>query len=178
MTGICYNGPYAYANLGYDNWPSENIASPSVGVFAALLLNTYVPTGWESLWADVSAREVLATAYGYTPGGMVVTLNNTIATNLLDDFAGEMPFWVVPPAVQVPEPSKKKGKVKGGLKVAGSTTPLNPRWVVYYLNGTIKGHVKPLISYQDLGAGISLSPIAVYQQLLVVLENGSMVVQE
>jgi hypothetical protein len=43
MTGIAYNSPTCYANLGFDNWPTQNPAAPLNGVNAMLLTSAYTP---------------------------------------------------------------------------------------------------------------------------------------
>ena len=154
MTGTCYNGPNAYANLNYDNWPTEAIGSPLLPVYAALVTSTYTPNmNTHSVWADVSANECVGT--GYSANGMQVSIHNTIATNTEDVTKGREPNWTIPIAVSL-------------LK---DNPPLAPRYCVYYLLGTVNGHVNPLISVQDLGTGWSISPVAGGAQVFAVREN-------
>ena len=157
MTGTCYNGPNAYANLNYDNWPTEAISSPLLPVYAALVTSTYTPNiNTHSVWADVSANECVGS--GYSANGMQVSIHNTIATNTEDYIKGREPNWTIPIAV-----SELKGN-----------PPLAPRYCVYYLLGTVKGYVNPLIAVQDLGAGWSIVPVAGGAQVFAVRENDAL----
>lgn len=161
MTTTCYNSPYSYANLGYDNWPSQDITKPLLPVYAALVTSAYTPNvNTDGVWANVSAHE--CSGSGYTTPGMQVSLNNTIGTNLLDDEDLDCPYWTIPQAAEL-------------LK---DNPPLTPRYCVYYIFGTVKAQVKPLISYQDLGAGWSISPIEAGDQAFVVLEDGALLLTE
>jgi hypothetical protein len=132
MTGICYNSPTCYANLGVDNWTSDNPGVPVNGVNAALLTSSYTPqVNVDAKWADISGSECSAT--GYSAGGEAVTLSGTIATNIGDVLAGTSPSWVI---------------------TAGT---LAPRYVAYYINATISTIQYPLIAYQDLGQSYSVT---------------------
>jgi hypothetical protein len=160
MTGICYNDKDAYANLGYNNWPSED---PTVGVlpvYAMLLTAAYTPNadaGGNGVKADIVASESSAT--GYTAGGQAVTITNTIATNAEDYIAGREPLWTI-------------GE-------AGATT-LVCRYVAYYILGSVTGadgvaRTNPLIAYQKLDQTYTVAPGAGNTQTFKVRENSAVV---
>ena len=133
MTAICYNDKDAYANLGYDNWPSEKIGSPLLPVYAALLTTAYTPNpnpGGDGVFADVSAKE--SSALGYTAGGQQVSIHNTMGANFEDWIKAREPIWTIGDAV--------------------NPTTLACRYVAYYILGTVKTRVNPLIAYQDVGS--------------------------
>ena len=155
MTGTCYNSPNAYANLNYDNWPSEAIGSPLLPVYAMLLTSAYTPNpaaGGDGVLADISANE--SAADGYTAGGQQVSIHNTIATNLEDWIKGREPIWTI------------------GSAAEGTT--LTFRYVAYYILGTVETRVNPLIAYQDVGAN-SVAVLQNHTKSVAVRENDAVV---
>ena len=148
---ICYNSPHCYANLAYNNWPSDTVASPTHNVKAALMTAAYTPnTNTDSVWADISASESAAT--GYT--AQVVKLSNTIGVITQDVLAGTNPSWTI--------------------GAAGATT-LVARYIVYYIDATVNGYARPLIAHHDLGQTYTVAPGAGNTQTFAVTESGAVV---
>jgi hypothetical protein len=92
----------------------------------ALVTNSWTPdatvTG-NSLWADMSANE-LATANGYTAGG--ISLSSMVATAITSGykFSSSSPVWTA----------------------AGGSIPVW-RYAVIYMSGTVWGKVNPVVGY-------------------------------
>jgi hypothetical protein len=92
----------------------------------ALVTNSWTPdatvTG-NSLWADMSANE-LATANGYTAGG--ISLSSMVATAITSGykFSSSSPVWTA----------------------AGGSIP-GWRYAVIYMSGTVWGKVNPVVGY-------------------------------
>ena len=148
MTGISYNSPTCYANLGFDNWPSQNPAAPVNGVKAMLLTSAYTPNVLaDAKYADISGSESSAT--GYSAGGVAVTLSNTMDVTNKDVIAAANPLWTLT-----------------------GPTSLACRYVAFYINATIKTIVKPLISYTDLGQTYTTAPTGGHTSSFGVIENG------
>jgi hypothetical protein len=170
MTAKCYNGPGAYANLEFDNWPWASTGDdpmwPLCPVFAMLLTDDYTPDlDNESKYDDIKASECPDGVAGYTAGGVFTLLNNTIASEYKDlDEAFEEFDDYLPPLWIVPQLVGAKAKEGDPLPPAPE---LAPRYCAYYIKGVFGN---PLIAVQDLGVVDIVE--GAQSQVMLVLADG------
>lgn len=133
MVGHNYDALAEYIMRGYVNWNTAAAShNPSNAIYVALLTSSYTPSHLHAVLADVSAQESSAT--GYTAGGQAVTLSNTYTKSgsgypyTTQFMLAANPTWTI------------------------TSGTLNYSYAVYYINATVNSIVKPLLSYQDLGA--------------------------
>jgi hypothetical protein len=109
-----------------DDYRINDIVAGTIKV--ALVASTWAPnitTAGNSLWADVSANEIV-TGNGYTTGGNTVTGAAAVATVGANGYylSGAIPAWTA----------------------SGTGIPAH-RYYVMYMVGTVWGQVNPLVGY-------------------------------
>ena len=134
---------------GYVNWNTAANSSyySNNTIYVALATAAYTPAHTHTIWANVSGSESSAT--GYTAGGQAVTLSNTYTiTGAAYPYTTQFmlaanPTWTI------------------------TSGTLDYHYAVYYINATVNSIVKPLLSYQDLGANTCTSGVVTLTEPVV-----------
>ena len=124
---------------GYVNWntAANSTYYSSNAIYVSLLTAAYTPSHSHAIFADVSATESSATGYAT----QAVTLSNTYTiTGATYPYTTQFmlaanPTWTI------------------------TSGTLDYHYAVYYINATVNAIVKPLLTYQDLGANTCTSGV-------------------